>query len=226
MTKSVRSVWLIFISISAVLSPMLIDAASHGPSRGTLRRPTIDSAKTNKEAFDGLDTRCPEDIRKRQKVVKVSYYSFDSKIHRGQLVIDGALENDIKTVFKVALRERFPIYSVVPISDRRFRKDGRWDDELSMEANNTSGFNYRQTTGGTQLSNHAYGRAVDINPFQNPYVKGSIVLPKSARYAPSAKGTLTAAHPVVRAFQQLGWVWGGGWDTLKDYQHFEKPQNE
>jgi peptidoglycan L-alanyl-D-glutamate endopeptidase CwlK len=178
---------------------------------------------THREAFEGLDPKCPEDIRKRQKVVKLKYYSTDGKVHRGQLVIDKDLLKDIKKVFALALKERFPVYSVIPVSDRRFRKDGRWDDELSMEANNTSAFNYREITGGGRLSNHAYGRAIDINTFLNPYIKGSVVLPHGAKYDPTVAGTFTAGHPIVRAFLELGWTWGGNWTGRPDYQHFEKP---
>jgi peptidoglycan LD-endopeptidase CwlK len=190
---------------------------------GTSKHPIIDSRMGDKEVFEGLDPKCPKDIRKRQKVVKLKYYSTDGKIHRGQLVIDKELVKDIKKVFKMALKERFPIYSVIPVSDQRFRKDGRWDDELSMEANNTSGFNYREITGGGRLSNHAYGRAIDINTFLNPYIKDDIVLPRGAKYDPGIAGTLTASHPIVRAFLELGWVWGGNWTSRPDYQHFEKP---
>jgi hypothetical protein len=178
---------------------------------------------TEKEAFEGLDPKCPEEIRKRQKVIKLKYYSSDNQIHQGQLVIDDELKNDIKKVFALALKQRIPIYSVIPISDKRFRKDGRWDDELSMEANNTSAFNYREVTGGGRLSNHAYGRAIDINPFLNPYIKEGLVLPHGAKYDPSIAGTVTSDHPLVRAFLQLGWAWGGDWTSPKDYQHFEKP---
>src|SRR5215210_1679710 len=181
------------------------------PRDGTFKHPIVDSRMTKKEAFEGLDPKCPEELRKRQKVVKVKYYSADGKIHQGQLVIDRDLVKDIKKVFALALKERFPIYSVIPISDKRFRKDGRWDDELSMEANNTSAFNYREITGGGRLSNHATGRAIDINPFQNPYIKGDLILPRGAKYDPSSAGTLTSDHLIVRAFLELGWVWGGNW---------------
>jgi len=150
---------------------------AQSPPSGTSKHSIIDSRMTGKEALDGLDPKCPPDIRKRQKVVKLKYYSSDGRIHQGHLVIDGTLKDDIKKVFAMGLRERFPIYSVIPISDRQFRKDGRWDDELSMEGNNTSAFNYRETTGGGRISNHAYGRAIDINTFQNPYIKDSVVLP-------------------------------------------------
>ena len=195
---------------------------AQNPHTGTSKHPIIDSRMTESEAFDGLDPKCPEEIRKRQRIVKVKYYSSDGKIHQGQLVIDASLKDDIKKVFALALKERTPIYSVIPISDKRFRKNGRWDDELSMEANNTSAFNYREITGGGRLSNHAYGRAIDMNPFQNPYIKGDLILPRGSKYDPSSAGTFTSDHPIVRAFLQLGWVWGGNWTSPKDYQHFEK----
>ena len=92
-----------------------------------------------------------------------------------------------------------------------------------MAANNTSAFNYRTIAGTVRLSNHASGRAIDINPRQNPYIKGQVVQPPGAKYEPNAEGTLTEEHPVVRAFLKLGWAWGGHWTTTQDYQHLEKP---
>lgn len=190
---------------------------------GTLKHPIIDSKMSKKEAFDGLDPKCPKEIRKRQKIVKLKYYSFDNKIHQGQIVIDKSLVKDIKKVFKFALTEKFPIQSIIPVSHPSFRKNGRWDDDLSMIANNTSAFNYREKTGGGSLSNHAYGKAVDINTVQNPYIKGKVFLPPNANYQPGTPGTFDANHPIVKKFIELGWDWGGNWTKLKDYQHFEKP---
>lgn len=200
-----------------------INAAELNSKSKKARKIIVDSKMTKEEAFDGLHPNCPAEIRERQKIVKVKYYSFDGNIHQGQLVIDKDLVEDIKKVFKEALKLKFPIYSVIPVSDKRFRKDGRWDDDLSMAANNTSGFNYREKTGGGSLSNHAYGRAIDINTVQNPYIKGKLVLPPGAKYEPAAAGTLTADHPLVKLFISLGWDWGGNWKNLQDYQHFEKP---
>jgi peptidoglycan LD-endopeptidase CwlK len=190
---------------------------------GTLNHPVTDSKMSKQAVFDGLDPNCPKEIRKRQKIVKLKYYSFDGKIHKGQLVIDKSLVKDIKKVFKLALTEKFSIQSVIPISHPNFRKNGRWDDDLSMIANNTSAFNYREKTGGGSLSNHAYGRAIDINTVQNPYIKGKILLPPNGIYQPNTAGTFTADHPIVKKFIELGWDWGGNWTNLKDYQHFEKP---
>jgi hypothetical protein len=210
----------IVAGIMGVLVPTKLRAEEED---GTLEKPIIDSAMTEKEAFDGLDPKCPKEVRERQKLVPVHYYGFDKKVHRGQLVIDKELEKDIKEVFDLALKMKFPIKSVIPISHTNFRKDGKWDDDLSMEANNTSAFNFRLKTGGGTPSNHAYGRAVDINPVQNPYIKGDTILPSKAKYDLKAEGTLSADHPIVKAFIERGWEWGGNWKSLKDYQHFEKP---
>lgn len=185
--------------------------------------PVIDSAMSEAEAFDGLAADCPADVRGRQVLLAVTYHGFDGRLHQGQIVVDRELADDVRAVFRVALDVRFPIQSVVPVSHPRFRKDRAWSDDLSMAANNTSGFNYRPVTGGTGLSKHALGRAIDVNPLTNPYVKGTLVLPPGAKYDPDAPGALTADHPVTKAFLARGWTWGGNWTSLKDYQHFEKP---
>jgi len=189
---------------------------------GTPRNPVIDSNMSEKEAFDGLHPDCPAEIRKRQRVVTVKYYSFDGKVHRGQLVVDKDLVRDIKKIFRLGLEIRFPVHTVIPVSHPDFRKNGRWDDDLSMAANNTSAFNYRLKVGGGSLSMHARGRAIDLNCVQNPYIKGTTVLPPGSSYQPEIPGTLTADHPITRKFIALGWEWGGNWTSLKDYQHFEK----
>src|SRR5258706_868923 len=225
MVKSGHTFHTSWHSLLLLLTLVAIGQISHAqtPALGTAEHPINDSRMSRKEAFAGLDPKCPAEIRKRQRLVRVKYYSTDKQLHQGQLVIDRDLESDIKKVFALALKEGFPIYSVIPISDKRFRKDNRWDDELSMEAINTSAFNYRQISGGGRLSNHAYGRAIDINTFLNPYIKGNIILPLGATYDPKIGGTFTADNPIVREFLRLGWDWGGNWTSPKDYQHFEKP---
>lgn len=206
------AVWICFILVAAG-SPVAAGGA------GTLEDPIVDSAMTWEQAVvkrTGLAV--PEKILKKQSVLEVCYRSFDGRIHQGQIVVDHRLVPDVREVFRVALRTHFPIASVIPISHARFQ----WHDQRSMAANNTSGFNYRNVTGGKRLSKHALGFAVDINPVQNPYVRGDRVLPKGAAYDPSSAGALSPESPVVRTFLRLGWTWGGQWNTLKDYQHFQK----
>lgn len=187
---------------------------------GSLQNPIIDSDISLLEA---LRKEAPLEFKNKQELVDVLYYSFDGKIHKGQIVIDKRLVKDIQEVFRVALESRFPIGSVIPISHDKFYKNGKWnEDDLSMLSNNTSGFNYRLATASKNLSRHAYGFAVDINPVQNPYIKGNIILPAKAVYDSRQPGTLTRSCPVVRVFLRLGWTWGGDWKSLKDYMHFEK----
>jgi hypothetical protein len=189
---------------------------------GTYENPIIDSNMSIEQAFQGLSSNCPQYIKSRQRLISVKYYSFDGKIHQGQLVIDMDLADDIEFAFEEALKERFPVYSVIPLSHAHFRKNGRWDDNASMEANNTSCFNYRRITGSNVLSLHATGRAIDINPVQNPYIRGNVILPANSNYAPAVNGTLTRSSVIVKSLVSRGWAWGGNWTDLKDYQHLQK----
>src|SRR5436190_1029715 len=137
--KNIILLTLFLFSVSAVQ----FFAQSNEP--GTLMHPIVDSRMSKKQAFEGLDPKCPKEIRERKKA------------------------------------------------------------------------------GGGSLSNHADVRAVDLNTFQNPYIKGTLILPPTAVYNPAERGTLTAESPIVRLFNKLGWGWGGTWTTRIDYQHFEKP---
>ena len=99
-------------------------------------------------------------------------------------------------------------------------------DELSVEDNNTSAFNFRMITNGSTPSNHAYGLAIDINPKINPYVYANKVLPANGEdYTDRGQeipGMITAESEVCEIFKKYGWSWGGDWNQPKDYQHFEK----
>jgi len=226
-TKKCLVLFLLFLTEILSGCTTLVNGVERPPSAqfesfptGSLKDPIIDSNITLTEA---LKKYAPPELKKRQEFLEVLYYSFDGKIHKGQLLIDKRLAQDIREVFRVALENKFPIASVIPVSSGRFLKNGKWnEDDQSMLANNTSGFNYRKVTGGKSLSKHAYGFAIDINPVQNPYIKGNIVLPPKAVYDIRKPGTLSNNSPVVRSFIGLGWTWGGNWKSLKDYQHFEK----
>lgn len=187
----------------------------------------VDSHMTVEQAVRAnLARECPPAIAERQQLVEVSYFARDGRLHKGQLVLDSSVADDARAVFAVIRQTRFPVESVIPIAHQAFARDGRADDLLSMQANNTSGFNFRPQTGSRRLSAHACGLAIDLNPGQNPYAKGRgaarIVLPPGAVYDRSVPGTLTADHPVTRKFKELGWKWGGEFRSLKDFQHFEK----
>ena len=104
------------------------------------------------------------------------------------------------------------------------------DDEASMTANNSSAFNYRTTPGGTKLSAHSRGMAVDINPLYNPYVKvrdgKTIVAPEAGRDFVERSGAfpykIDRDDLCCQLFLERGFEWGGDYKSIKDYQHFEK----
>ena len=168
------------------------------------------------EAVEG--STAPLEIIDRLSIMDVLYYSFDGKKHLGQIIVDSDLEDDIFEIFSVIEKLRFPVGRVIPIVEYK------WDDNKSMAANNSSAFNFRVIEGTTKLSLHSLGKAVDINPVQNPVIyPNGVIVPEGAQYSPSKTGTFSAKNPVVQEFTKRGWYWGGNFDQPKDYHHFEKP---
>lgn len=168
----------------------------------------IDSDITLPEAVAG--STAPQNIIAAQVLLNVEYYSFDGKLHRGQLVVHKDLQQDVVAIFELIKQEKFPVAKVVPIV-----KYG-WSDSKSMADNNTSGFNYRVVAGTKRLSNHALGRAIDINPVQNPYKDSKHISPEGSKYDINAAGTLTKENAITKKFLELGWKWGGFYKSIKD----------
>jgi hypothetical protein len=96
----------------------------------------------------------------------------------------------------------------------------------SRAANNSSSFNFRRVDGTAVLSHHARGLAIDLNPVQNPWVRGARVDPEAGRAfldrADVRPGMIVRPGPVVEAFEAYGWYWGGDFDDMQDYHHFSK----
>ena len=162
-------------------------------------------------------TNAPKEIKDKLTLVTVEYYSFDGKLHSGQLVVDKSVKKDIIAIFKLIKKHKFPIQKVIPIVQYD------WSDSLSMADNNTSAFNFRYIKDTKRYSNHARGRAININPVQNPAVYASgEVAPAGTKYDTDAQGTLSAKDFIVREFKKRGWRWGGDFTSFKDWQHFDK----
>ena len=180
----------------------------------------------------------PEDVQEKMYGVTISdssrmgfddlsyltltHIGYDGKSHTGNMIVDKKLADEVISIFKELYEAEFPIEKI------SLACEYSGVDELSMEDNNTSAFNDRPVTGGTGLSYHQLGRAIDINPLVNPYIKFSsgVVLPENSdAYLDrevNAMGMITADGECVRIFKKYGWTWGGDWKSLKDYQHFEK----
>ena len=154
-------------------------------------------------------------------LVHVSHHGTDGAVHQGELVIAAAVADDVVRAFERIFAARFPI-------ERMERIDAYGaDDDRSMAANNSSGFCFRTVAGTEDLSLHAFGRAIDINPALNPYIKGELVCPPAARAyldrADVRPGMIVRPGPVTDAFDAIGWEWGGDWTRAKDYHHFAMP---
>lgn len=159
------------------------------------------------------------------RYVRVLHYNIKKQVCIGELVCHKDIANDIVEIFRNLFHAQYPIERMVLIDNYNAQ------DEPSMEANNTSCFNFRFVSNTKVLSNHSRGKAIDINPLYNPYVKkrkdGSLtVSPKCGK--PYADRSKKFAYKIdkkdlcYKEFTKRGFTWGGNWKTLKDYQHFEK----
>ena len=154
------------------------------------------------------------------RYLTLPYYDFSGTIRKGEVVCNKAIAHDLLCIFRALFTREYPLCSV------RLVDDFDADDETSMRANNTSCFNYRNVPGTNALSRHALGMAIDINPLQNPYIKGSRVYPATA--TEYVDRTRDFPHKIddddfcKEVFSSFGFSWGGDWRNSKDYQHFEK----
>ena len=147
----------------------------------------------------------------RLRLMTVSFWGFDGRSHTGRLVVHRDAARPVRRALHVLYDARFPI--------RRMRlvDDFGASDDRSMAADNTSAFNCRRAAGSTHWSEHAFGRAIDINPRENPMLLDGRAFPRNARRR--GQGVIRANGVAVRAFARVGWGWGGSW-TSPDYQHF------
>jgi poly-gamma-glutamate synthesis protein (capsule biosynthesis protein) len=153
------------------------------------------------------------------RLLTLIHWGFDGAVHRGRLVV----HREQATAMLRTMRRLFALR--YPIRQMRLVDAYGADDHRSMAADNTSAFNCRFVSGTTRWSEHAYGRAIDLNPLENPYVteSGYVSPPTGARFADRslrAKGLIHRGGPVVAAFAANGWEWGGNWAWPKDFQHF------
>lgn len=178
------------------------------PNHVKLRMTGHSLTDTTKITFDQL------------RYLTLPYYDYDGNIQSGEMVCNKAIARDLLCVFRDLFSQAYPIYSI------RLVDDFDADDEASMQANNTSCFNYRNRAGVNMLSRHAMGMAVDINPLQNPCVRGTHFRPSTA--AEFVDRSKDFEHKIdgndycVQVFSSHGFKWGGRWRSTKDYQHFEK----
>lgn len=162
---------------------------------------------------------CPVGLR-GLRLLTLTNWGFDGQVRIGRLVVHRDVASDLVQVFRDLYAARFPIRRMWLI-DAYGGSDFR-----SIEADNTSAFNCRFVDGTTRWSNHAYGTAIDVNPIENPYVSGGRTSHAASRpYVHRERrrpGMAYEGGALVRAFDRIGWGWGGRWTSVKDYQHFSE----
>jgi len=175
---------------------------------------------------DSWRQSCPvhlDDLR----YINVNHLNFNGQTVSGEIIVHKEVADDIVNIFA-------ELYAIgYPIRQMRLVSDFGANDWQSIEADNTSAFNCRPITGNKKKwSKHAYGKAIDINPLENPYInrKGHISHKASWKYkkrvhsvnTPENKALLLKNDKATKIFKNYGWIWGGDWSTIKDYQHFVK----
>lgn len=157
--------------------------------------------------------------------VNVLYYNFNDREKVGEIICNKAIAQDLVEIFYELYQNNYQIEKI------RLIDEYQGDDELSMKDNNSSCFNYRPVASTNRLSNHAYGLAIDINPFFNPYVTyrsdGSThISPEGSEYYVDRDKQfaykIDKNDLAYQLFTEHGFTWGGSWNHAKDYQHFQK----
>lgn len=162
--------------------------------------------------------------RKDLRYLRVLHWDYDDQPHQGELVCNRLIADKLLAIFRELYQAHYPI--------QRIRLADEYDanDELQMRDNNTSCFCYRNVSGSKNLSKHARGLAIDINPLYNPYIRyrkdgSQIIEPANAKpYANRSKQyryKIEKGDLCHQLFLKHGFTWGGSWRTMKDYQHFE-----
>lgn len=169
---------------------------------------------------------CPvglQDLR----YLRIKYLNFEGETKLGEMIVHKEVADEVVDIFHELYNIGYPIHKMKLVSDYK------GNDWQSIEADNTSAFNCRNATGSKKWSKHSYGKAIDINPIENPYIsrKGRISHKASLKYR--RRGHQKNIHPenwavflendtATKIFKKYGWKWGGDWSGMKDYQHFYK----
>lgn len=168
---------------------------------------------------------CPVSL-KDLRYLRVKHIDFRDKEMMGEIVVHKEIAAEVTKIFENLYEMAYPVKKMKLVSDYM------GDDWQSIEADNTSAFNCRNATGSKQWSKHSYGKAIDINPIENPYIsrKGHISHKASLDYRQRTHKNLNSADKAVllkndqavQLFKKYGWEWGGDWPGVKDYQHFAR----
>lgn len=191
-------------------------APPHAPFRADIAAiPPAVRARMDGVSWHGDDARCPR--WDALAYLRLAHVTFDGGVAEGELVVAEPLAARTVALFRRLYALGFPIRGM------RLVDDHGASDDRSMAADNSSAFNFRVIAGTDVLSQHALGRAIDINPVENPWRRPDRILPDAGRaFADRAHirpGMIVRPGPVVAVFDELGWEWGGDWLHAFDDHH-------
>jgi hypothetical protein len=168
---------------------------------------------------------CPVPL-KDLRYIRVKHINFKGLEGKGEIIVHKDVSGEVVKIFEELYKIGYPIRQM------RLVSDFKGSDWQSIEADNTSAFNCRKATGSKNWSKHSYGKAIDINSIENPYISrsGRISHKESLKYRKrvhknstySDKAVLLKNGKATKIFKKYGWKWGGDWLGVKDYQHFSK----
>ncbi len=152
------------------------------------------------------------------RYLTMSFVGFDGRPHTGEMIVHADVARDVVAVFEQLFAAGFPIEEMRVVAAQEL------DAPPTGDGNNTTAFVCRPAVGQSRWSAHAYGLAIDVNPFHNPYQRDDLVLPELASsYLDRSwqrPGMVRDGGPVVSAFEGIGWTWGGRWSQPVDLMHF------
>lgn len=168
---------------------------------------------------------CPVSLE-NLRYLRVTHLDFKGKDVMGEIIVHKDISHEVIKIFESLYDIAYPVYKMKLVSDYK------GNDWQSIESGNTSAFNCRNATGSKKWSKHSYGKAIDINPIENPYIarngrishKGSLIYRKRVHQKDTYadKAVLVKGDKAIQLFEKYGWIWGGDWSGVKDYQHFSK----
>ena len=168
---------------------------------------------------------CPVPL-KDLRYLRIKHLNFNGKTVKGEMIVHKNVALEVVQIFDRLYDIGYPVQKMKLVSAYK------GNDWQSIESGNTSAFNCRNATGSKKWSKHSYGKAIDINPIENPYIakSGRISHKASLKYRKRVhkkntyadKAVLLKKDKATKIFKKYGWKWGGDWPLVKDYQHFSK----
>jgi hypothetical protein len=187
------------------------------PPAGGAYRSTVQPVPADVLARSTWQAACPV-ASTALRYLTLSFWGFDGRAHTGEMLVNASIADGVTKVFGKLFAQKFPL------EEMRVTRPDELDLAPTGDGNSTSAFVCRPARGQTSWSAHAYGLAIDVNPFCNPYTKGDLVLPELASaYVDRSKtrpGMVLAGDATIKAFAAAGMSWGGAWTTPKDRMHF------